>query len=77
MLKIILALLFVVMVLLFIPSFSAWFLERTSGFEGELTRDGGIEQKLWREQRSRNLRGLTLRSHQRFEKSPPDGSQRS
>lgn len=45
------------------------FLLLTSRFERELTRDGKEEQKLWRAQRLRNLRGLSLRSRQRFEKS--------
>jgi hypothetical protein len=43
----------------------------TSQFERELTRDGKEEQQLWRAQRLRNLRGLALRSRQRFEKSKP------
>ena len=92
MLKIILVFLFILAVLLFIPSFRAWFLEGlkelsdrllllflslTSGFERELTGHGRSEQKVWREQRLRNLRGLTLRSRQRFEKSSSDDSQRS
>jgi hypothetical protein len=47
------------------------FLLLTSQFERELTRDGREEQKLWRAQRLRNLRGLSLRSRQRFEKSKP------
>jgi hypothetical protein len=46
-------------------------LHMTSGFEGELTPDGKEEQKLWRAQRLRNLRGLSLRSRQRFDKSKP------
>jgi hypothetical protein len=43
-----------------------WVLRVTSGFAKELTQDGVKEQALWREQRLRNLRGLTLRSRQRF-----------
>jgi hypothetical protein len=43
-----------------------WFLRATSGFGKELTKDGKIEQALWREQRLRNLQGLTLRSRERF-----------
>jgi len=43
-----------------------WLLHTTAGFGGELTRDGKAEQALWREQRLRNLQGLTLRSRQRF-----------
>ncbi|HZD40707.1 MAG TPA: hypothetical protein VE131_08310 [Terriglobales bacterium] len=44
-----------------------WFLYATSGYGKELTRDGRAEQIRWREQRLRNLEGLSLRSHQRFE----------
>ncbi|MGH7846202.1 MAG: hypothetical protein ACREQW_13675 [Candidatus Binatia bacterium] len=92
MLKILLVFLFILGVLLFIPAFRAWFLEElkelsdrllllflswTSGFERELTGDGRTEQKLWREQRLRNLRGLTLRSRQKFAKSSPDDFKRS
>jgi len=43
-------------------------LRSTSRFGSELTEDGKAEQNLWREQRLRNLRGLTLRSRQRWEK---------
>jgi hypothetical protein len=43
-----------------------WFLHTTSRFAGELTRDGQKEQRLWREQRLRNLKGLALRSHEGF-----------
>ena len=43
-----------------------WFLRATSGFGKELTKDGKIEQALWREQRLRNLQGLAQRSKQRF-----------
>jgi len=43
-----------------------WFLRGSSGFGKELTIDGKREQELWREQRLRNLRGLTLRSQERF-----------
>ena len=67
--------------LLFIPAFRRRFLERlktfsdtlllrllrsTSGFESQLTKDGAVEQKLHREQRLRNLRGLALREKERF-----------
>jgi hypothetical protein len=38
------------------------FLRGTSRFGSELTEEGRAEQKLWREQRLRNLRGLALRS---------------
>ena len=43
-----------------------WFLRASSGFGKELTIDGKREQELWREQRLRNLRGLALRSKERF-----------
>jgi len=43
-----------------------WFLRVSSGFGRELTIDGKREQELWREQRRRNLRGLALRSQERF-----------
>lgn len=43
-----------------------WVLRATSGFAKELTPDGVKEQILWREQRLKNLRGLALRSRQRF-----------
>jgi hypothetical protein len=42
-----------------------WFLYATSRFGKELTRDGRKEQQLCREQRLRNLKGLTLRWQQR------------
>ena len=45
-----------------------WLLRASSGFGRELTDDGKREQELWREQRLRNLRGLSLRSRQRFER---------
>ena len=43
-----------------------WFLRASSGFGKELTVDGKREQELWRKQRLRNLRGLALRSQERF-----------
>jgi hypothetical protein len=45
-----------------------WFLRVSSGFSEELTIDGKREQESWREQRLRNLRGLGLRSQERFRK---------
>ena len=42
------------------------FLRSTSEFGRELTKDGLDEQRLWREQRLRNLRGLALRSKEAF-----------
>jgi hypothetical protein len=45
--------------------FVIWFLRKTSGFGKELTRAGQEEQLFWREQRLRNLKGLTMRSRQR------------
>ena len=47
------------------------FLQTTSSFGRELTKDGEVEQELWREQRLRNIRGLALRARQRFERSSP------
>lgn len=46
--------------------FVIWCLRKTSGFAKELTRAGQVEQRLWREQRLRNLKGLTMRSRQRL-----------
>lgn len=43
-------------------SFVIGFLRSTSRFGSELTEDGKEEQRLWREQRLRNLRGLAIRS---------------
>jgi hypothetical protein len=42
-----------------------WFLGMTSEFERELTPKGRFEQRLWREQRLRNLKGLAIRWQQR------------
>jgi hypothetical protein len=44
--------------------FVIWFLRKTSGFGKELTRAGQAEQLMWRDQRLRNLKGLTMRSRQ-------------
>jgi hypothetical protein len=44
-----------------------WFLAATSGFGKELTDEGRLEQRRWREQRMRNLKGLAIRSHQRLD----------
>ena len=43
-----------------------WLLRTTSGFGKELTGDGRKEQQHWRDLRWRNLRGLALRSHEKF-----------
>jgi hypothetical protein len=51
-----------------------WFLRVTSGFGTELTRDGKTEQRLWREQRLRNLEGLAIRSRERFSDKSASGS---
>lgn len=40
-------------------------LKLTSQFGNELTKDGLAEQKMWRELRLRDLRGLALRSKER------------
>ena len=45
--------------------FVIWLLRKTSAFGKELTRAGQAEQLMWREQRLRNLKGLTMRSRQR------------
>jgi len=44
-----------------------WFLRATSGFGKELTREGRMEQEMWRQQRLRNLKGLAIRSRQRLD----------
>jgi hypothetical protein len=82
----IIVLILVVLVLAFVPPLRHWlleelkelsdrllllFLQLTSSFGRELTKDGEAEQKLWREQRLRNIRGLALRARQRFQKSQP------
>jgi hypothetical protein len=46
-----------------------WFLKRTSGFGSELTREGHEEQRAWREQRLRNLKGLSIRAQERYRES--------
>ena len=76
--------------LLFLPAFRRQFLEKskaasdrlllrllrsTSRFESELTQDGATEQRLSREQRLRNLRGLTLRSKEKNQQSGEDGGE--
>ena len=50
-----------------------WLLRASSGFGKELTDDGKREQELWREQRIRNLRGLSsaLTTALRTQKSKP------
>ena len=80
MLRLILLLVVLLVVALFIPPVKRWALEElkavsdclvllllriTSQFESELTEDGRKEQKLWREQRLRNLHGLALRWEQK------------
>lgn len=44
-------------------------LDWTSQFGSELTPDGKAEQRLWRGQRLRDLRGLALRSRQRQQRA--------
>ena len=83
MLKAVIVLVLIGIALMFVRPIREWLLEAakdlsdrllllflflTSRFESELTDDGRREQKLWREQRLRNLRGLALRSRQRFDK---------
>lgn len=41
------------------------FLHTTSGFGKELTAEGRREQEQWREQRLRNLKGLSIRWRER------------
>jgi hypothetical protein len=43
-----------------------WFLKITSGFGAELTGEGRDEQQAWREQQRRNLKGLAIRSKERY-----------
>ena len=73
----------IVALVLFVPRIREWlleeiktfsdflllnFLRRTSQFGSELNEDGKAEQKLFREQRLRNLRGLALRSKEAIAK---------
>jgi hypothetical protein len=46
--------------------FIIWALKSSSGFARELTAAGHEEQRLWREQRLRNLKGLSIRSKERY-----------
>ncbi|SRR5581483_2051905 len=48
------------------------FLRATSRFGAELTEEGKAEQVRWREQRMRNLRGLSLRARERSRRSNGD-----
>lgn len=48
-------------------TFLIWFLRASSGFGKELTRGGQAEQERWREQRLRNLKGLSIRARQRHQ----------
>lgn len=48
--------------------FLIWFLKFSSNFGAELTRQGRQEQSLWREQRLRNIKGLSLISERRHAK---------
>ena len=84
MLNVVAFLAIVMAVIFFVPRIRAWLLEQvkaasdlivafllrtTSRFGSELTEEGRGEQKLWREQRLRNLRGLALRSKEKWEKT--------
>ena len=40
-------------------------LRSTSRFESELTQEGREEQRMWRDRRTRNLKGLALRARRR------------
>lgn len=44
-------------------------LRSTSRFESELTREGREEQRMWRDRRTRNLKGLALRARRRQRRS--------
>lgn len=44
-----------------------WLLYATSGAGKQLTREGRVEQEMWRQQRLRNLKGLAIRSRQRLD----------
>jgi DNA-binding PadR family transcriptional regulator len=48
------------------------FLRATSRFGAELTEEGWAELVRWREQRLRNLRGLSLRARERARRSGGD-----
>lgn len=39
----------------------------TSRFESELTDEGHREQRMWRDRRMRNLKGLSLRAKRRMQ----------
>ena len=41
----------------------------TSRFESELTEEGRQEQRMWRDRRMRNLKGLALRARRRQQQS--------
>jgi hypothetical protein len=41
----------------------------TSRFESELTEEGRQEQRMWRDRRMRNLKGLALRARRRQQKA--------
>ena len=83
----IIILILVVLIVAFVPPLRHWlleelkelsdrllllFLQTTSSFGRELTKDGEVEQELWRAQRLRNIRGLAMRARQRFERSSPE-----
>jgi len=40
-------------------------LRASSRFESELTQEGREEQRMWRERRTRNIKGLALRAKRR------------
>lgn len=48
-------------------------LRATSQFGSELTQDGLAEQEMWRQQRLRDLKGLGLRSRQRWARKKQPG----
>jgi len=49
--------------------FVIFLLRVTSQFGSELTENGKLEQRRWREQQLRNLRGLALRAKEKWEKA--------
>jgi hypothetical protein len=53
--------------------FVGWLLRAGSRFGSELTQVGAQEQRLWRDRRLRDLRGLALRAAQRQREKEPAG----
>ena len=87
MLEIVLSLIIILVALLWFPRTRGWILEQvktfsdsllirflliTSHFGKELTEEGIVEQRRWRERRLRDLQGLSLRSRERHGRKPTD-----